>query len=228
MARKKKESFVMYHSQADAFLTMDDASAGRLIKAVFAKVLGLEVPELVGAEGMAYRFISGQIDRDSEKYYAACDIKRKAMERRWAKTSVDIYSGKQSSIDHPNNYRSSNDSVSVSESENESDTVSGSENESDPYITSCRVDSFGSDYIHGILPDTMIRTDATGQCGMVFSEVLEYGRLNGYRDDVVAEFWKTNEAHGWCVYGTPIRSWRAALDAWCKGTGTTADDTLPF
>ncbi|MGN0614203.1 MAG: DUF6291 domain-containing protein [Porcipelethomonas sp.] len=67
MAQKK--SFVLYTDNAEQFQILSDEQAGKLIKAIFAYSENNIVPDFAdGMLTMAFSFIKGQIDRDSEKW----------------------------------------------------------------------------------------------------------------------------------------------------------------
>lgn len=64
-----KESFVLYTDMEEQLGMLDNAEAGKLMKAIFAYMRSGEAEaELTGATKMAFLFIRKTLDRDGEKY----------------------------------------------------------------------------------------------------------------------------------------------------------------
>lgn len=64
-----KKSFVLYTDNAEQFQMLSDEQAGKLIKAIFCYSENKIMPDFAdGMLTMAFSFIKGQIDRDSEKW----------------------------------------------------------------------------------------------------------------------------------------------------------------
>ena len=64
-----KKSFVLYTDNAEQFEMLSDEQAGKLIKAIFSYSENKITPDFAdGMLTMAFSFIKGQIDRDSEKW----------------------------------------------------------------------------------------------------------------------------------------------------------------
>ncbi|MGN1086146.1 MAG: DUF6291 domain-containing protein [Porcipelethomonas sp.] len=64
-----KKSFVLYTDNMEQFEMLSDEQAGKLIKAIFAYSESNIMPDFHdGMLTMAFSFIKGQIDRDSEKW----------------------------------------------------------------------------------------------------------------------------------------------------------------
>lgn len=55
----------LHHSLADTLSMMDDASAGRLMKAMLAYSMTGEAPDLEGSEALVFSVVKGQIDEDA-------------------------------------------------------------------------------------------------------------------------------------------------------------------
>jgi len=73
LARKSFVLYVEYHQHLER-LTVEER--GNLITAIFDYVRSGALPELGGAEDMAFSFIRAQLDRDAAKYEAICERNR--------------------------------------------------------------------------------------------------------------------------------------------------------
>ena len=71
----ERKSFLLYLDYEEHLLLLDDSQRGRLFSALFVYARTGEKPKLTGAEGMAFSFISSQMDRDNEKWQAIRDKK---------------------------------------------------------------------------------------------------------------------------------------------------------
>lgn len=71
----ERKSFLLYLDYEKHLLLLDDLQRGRLFSALFAYARTGEKPKLTGAEGMAFSFISSQMDRDNEKWKSIRDKK---------------------------------------------------------------------------------------------------------------------------------------------------------
>ena len=76
-----REYFCAYHSYAKSIRNLSDAECGRLFKALLSYSAGDTLINLQGREGIAFDFITEQIDRDNEAYEAKCAKNRANGER---------------------------------------------------------------------------------------------------------------------------------------------------
>lgn len=67
-----REYFCAYHSYAKSIRNLSDAECGRLFKALLSYSAGDTLINLQGREGIAFDFITEQIDRDNEAYETKC------------------------------------------------------------------------------------------------------------------------------------------------------------
>lgn len=68
MNELNRKSFVFYFEWYDSISDLSDAQKIQILEAIISySKTGIE-PEINGVEGMAFRFIKGDLDRDSEKY----------------------------------------------------------------------------------------------------------------------------------------------------------------
>lgn len=67
-----REYFCAYHSYLKSIRNLSDGECGRLFKALLSYSAGDKLINLQGREGIAFDFITEQIDRDNEAYEAKC------------------------------------------------------------------------------------------------------------------------------------------------------------
>ena len=75
---ENKQSFVLYLDMRGPLELLSDAERGRLFSAIFAYAETGEVPELAGAESMAFAFIRTALDRDATRWEAVREKRREA------------------------------------------------------------------------------------------------------------------------------------------------------
>ena len=76
-----REYFCAYHSYLKSIRNLSDGECGRLFKALLSYSAGDKLINLQGREGIAFDFITEQIDRDNEAYEAKCAKNRLNGER---------------------------------------------------------------------------------------------------------------------------------------------------
>lgn len=76
-----REYFCAYHSYLKSIRNLSDGECGRLFKALLSYSAGDKLINLQGREGIAFDFITEQIDRDNEAYEAKCAKNRANGER---------------------------------------------------------------------------------------------------------------------------------------------------
>ena len=83
----KKQSFILYADIKEPLADLTDEQVGRLFRGILDYVSEGKDPKFRGAVGMAFAFIRGSLDRDSERY------QRKVERRRAAGKNGGIASG---------------------------------------------------------------------------------------------------------------------------------------
>ena len=78
MAKGEKRSFVLYYDYRKHLALLTDAERGKLLMSLLDYAEHGTTPELDGAVLMAFSFIAGQMDRDTEKYEETCRKRREA------------------------------------------------------------------------------------------------------------------------------------------------------
>jgi hypothetical protein len=71
-----KKSFVLYVSFWKHISGLDDHQLAQLTRAIFARAMDAEEPDMDGVTQMAFSFISDQMDRDREAYEETCRRRR--------------------------------------------------------------------------------------------------------------------------------------------------------
>ena len=67
-----RPGFMLYFELSPALETLEDAAAGRLLKALMAYAQHGEVRDLTGTESFAFMMMRGRMDRDAEAYREKC------------------------------------------------------------------------------------------------------------------------------------------------------------
>lgn len=89
-----KKSFVLYHDTRAAFDALENASAGELIKAIFAFQAGEEVT-LSPAVMPIFAMLKAQFIRDADKYQAICKARAEAGRRGGQQKAANAGNEKQ-------------------------------------------------------------------------------------------------------------------------------------
>ena len=98
-----KKSFVLYTDSAEQFEILSDEQAGKLIKAVFNYAENRILPKFDdGMLIMAFSFIKGQIDRDSEKWEETRKKRAEAGRKGGKQTQANASSAKQTKQNQAN------------------------------------------------------------------------------------------------------------------------------
>ena len=98
-----KNSFVLYTDSAEQFEILSDEQAGKLIKAVFNYAGNRILPKFDdGMLIMAFSFIKGQIDRDSEKWEETRKKRAEAGRKGGKQTQANASSAKQTKQNQAN------------------------------------------------------------------------------------------------------------------------------
>ena len=74
----KKESFIVHSDDAECVDALSDEGAGKLFKALLNYSKSGKLPELSGAEFMAFMFMKKQLDKDKQKYEEICERRKSA------------------------------------------------------------------------------------------------------------------------------------------------------
>ena len=78
MAKESRRSFLLYYDYRQHLAILSDEERGRLLMALLDYGENGTEPDLDGAALMAFSFISGQMDRDAEKYERIVQKRREA------------------------------------------------------------------------------------------------------------------------------------------------------
>lgn len=73
-----KRGFVLFYDYAEQFGALSDASAGKLIKAIFEYETTSATPKLPPKAEMAFMFIKNSLDENKDKYEKTCEKRREA------------------------------------------------------------------------------------------------------------------------------------------------------
>ena len=76
-----KRGFVLFHDYAEQFCSLSDASAGKLIKAIFEYEISGSCQKLPQRADMAFMFIKNSLDENRKKYEAVCEKRREARKK---------------------------------------------------------------------------------------------------------------------------------------------------
>ena len=73
-----KRGFVLFYDYAEQFGALSDASAGKLIKAIFEYETTSATPKLPPKAEMAFMFIKNSLDENKDKYEKTCEKRSEA------------------------------------------------------------------------------------------------------------------------------------------------------
>ena len=125
----KKNSFLMYIDSWDSIEELDTEQRGLLLTAIYAVVLGKELPEMDKETRIAFKMIRNQLVRDKTKYEETIEKRSKAgkkgAEKRWGQNNsktVENSTPEWQTIAKMADSDSDSDSDSVSVSDSDSET----------------------------------------------------------------------------------------------------------
>ncbi len=86
-----KDSFILYNSFYDPLKGLSDQDKARLFDAIFCYHIRGEVPDMSPVCQMAFNFMKGQFDRDSEKYLSTIVERNRRNGARGGRPPKDTY-----------------------------------------------------------------------------------------------------------------------------------------
>lgn len=197
---KKKNSFVLYASQAEAIKDLSLTQKGQLLDALFEYADNGEFPDIQdGFVKIAFRFISQQISIDTQRYEEACEKKREAIKRRWAQQkNAPISEGKK---DDSSRYTSiDNNTYLYNAIHNDNDNGNGNDN-----------DTKSTDVDYDVKKEKEIKRNVFVKPKI--EDVDAYIRERGYHFDAET-FYNFYESKGWMVGSNHMKDWKAACRTW--------------
>ena len=187
---KQRRYIMLFGDTQDAVDMLDDAAAGRLLKAILAYARdGTEV-SLPGDERLVYRMLMAQFARDEEAYRKKSERNRLQYEQRRATASAvqrdsapfsPQYQDKDE--DHDNNQ------------DQDQDKDKDNDNDKEGFCARAR----GGERFTPPTP----------------ADVAAYCQEAGLKFDP-ARFCDYNASRGWLVSGRPMTDWRAAARLWAS------------
>jgi hypothetical protein len=166
------------------------------------------VPNFTGEAALAFKFMQSTIDRANAKYDDICERRREYAKRgaavRWGKTRQGDECQKASygSISEQSNTNDSKDAYPNRNPNRNPESSNEDINKKKKESKEKKKEVFD--------PPTL-------------QEVEEYIKEKGYHTDA-QRFIDVNESVGWMRNNTPIRNWKAALNAWVR---TGVDELRP-
>ena len=185
MAEQEQKSFIIYKTWAKLFLELDDAEAGKLIKAICSHQEGLPVDLEDKLIRVIFNMIQEKMDEDKEKYQAKVDRIAKVNESRRSRNDIDTKSS-----------RNRNEVVGVTDTVTDTVTVLPKGND----IESVR-DLFNNTCI--FLPPCKAITKKRAE---LINETLDAFSI----DDIKSVFERANKSD--FLNGKNERGWKASFD----------------
>lgn len=187
-----RDSFVLYTEYAAHIERLSMEQRGELFTAIFAYQIGGKILKLDDVTGMAFDFISAQLDRDNLKYDETCR-KRSEAGKLGGRPKKAVSAEKQTEAKKANGYSEKQTKAKKADNENEDDNENVNED--------------GDDFNKSrpappkrFLPPTL-------------EEVEEYCAEKGYHIDA-QHFIAYYTSIGWKVGKNPMKDWQAAVASW--------------
>lgn len=131
MAKREKNSFILFYEWEDSIRSLTDEQAGQLLRALFAyEKRGEQYTGSDPAVALAMGFLYASLDRNREKYEETCR-KRSAAGKKGGAPRGNQNARKDENKQNKQKQAIQPDSESDSDSERDSERVSESENESE-------------------------------------------------------------------------------------------------
>lgn len=205
MAKKKKNSIILYTDYLVQLKTLNMKQRGTLLTALLLYQDGQPLPEMDDVTNLCFLFISADIDRANAHYDEIVAKRQAAIKKRWAQDDGN----RQKSIQMYTNVREKDkDTVKDKEKDNVKDKDKEREIN---YIGDAPAFSPSLDEIR--------------------EYVAERSKADGIYPDFTPErFLKYYEARDWTINGAKVTNWKALVDSWIeKPTGnhsamTTEED----
>ena len=86
--QREAPGFMLYADYAPGIDRLDDAEAGRLLKALLRIAAGEETPALAGMEGLVLAMMLPRIEADRKKYREICERNAAKARTRWEKDAA--------------------------------------------------------------------------------------------------------------------------------------------
>lgn len=183
----KKPGLIITEIQRDAWESLTDEQAGKLVKILIKYQFDDAIPDNLPPDlRMAFTFLKPVIDKQKDDYNAVCEKRRQAAEQRWSSQQMDA-----------NAYTSMQ---TIQEDANDANRIELNRTEWN------RID---------IEKSTHVDSKKTGKrfSRPSVEDVSEYIAEKGYTVDA-QHFIDYYEANGWKVGRNPMRDWRAAVRTW--------------
>ena len=198
----KKDSFVLYASQADAISDLTLEQKGILLDCLFEYVRSGVVPTIENsAVRIAFKFISIQIDRDSRKYELVSEKRREAVNKRWknrqeTNTPNDIQM-------NTNVYKKIQTDTKHTDNDNDNDNVY--DNESTKVDVNKKKDSKEKERENSEKSVRFVKPK--------IEEISEYIKEKSYHF-TAESFYNFYESKGWMIGKNKMKDWKAACRTW--------------
>ena len=221
-----RDSFIFYKSWGEVLSKLSGDVRLEVLDAVIMYGTTGNEPTFANAIAeVAFNFIKLDIDRNSNKYEALCDKRKKAIQARWDKSKsqpiqadtnhTNVYKCIQTDTKHTNEYKSykriHNDNDNVDEDVDVDDNVDVDEN---------------------IINDVQSNTNKKKRKSTRFvvptlAEIQEYIKQNHYDVDA-QKFLDYYTANGWMIGKAKVKDWRACIRTWQRNerTGRSSASSL--
>lgn len=187
-----RESFVLYTEYAKHLERLSMEQRGELLTAIFAYQMGNKITKLDDITGMAFDFISSQLDRDNLKYDETCRKRSKAGKLGGRPKKV-VPVEKQVEAKKANGFSEKQVQAKKADNDNEDDNENADENDD---VSEKRPTLPRKKFV----PPTL-------------DGIETYCAENGYHIDA-QHFISYYTANGWKVGKNPMKDWQAAVRMW--------------
>ena len=208
-----KKSFILYADLLNKVSVLNDEQMGKLFRAILIYSNTGEVIEMDQVVEMAFMFVKGSLDHNSEMYERRCKSIAEARERRKQKSQADI--NMESDRNHTDiNMKSSRYQTDIN-SDTDTDTVTDTVTDTD---TDTDTDK-----------DKRIKRESKKRESRfqrpTLPQIQDYVFEKALNVDP-ERFFDYYESNGWRVGRNPMKDWKAALRNWSskdskKNTNTT-------
>ena len=196
-----KKSFILHADLLNKVSVLNDEQMGKLFRAILIYSNTGEVIEMDQVVEMAFMFVKGSLDHNSEMYERRCKSIAEARERRKQKSQIDI------NMESDRNHTDINMKSSRYQTDINSDTDTVTDTDKDKRIKR-ESKKRESRFQRPTLPEIQ---------DYVFEKALNVDP---------ERFFDYYESNGWRVGRNPMKDWKAALRNWSskdskKNTNTT-------
>jgi hypothetical protein len=208
-----KKSFILHADLLNKVSVLNDEQMGKLFRAILIYSNTGEVIEMDQVVEMAFMFVKGSLDHNSEMYERRCKSIAEARERRKQKSQIDI--NMESDRNHTDinmkSIRYQTDINSDTDTDTDTDTVTDTDTDTD------------TDKDKRIKRESKKRESRFQR--PTLPQIQDYVFEKALNVDP-ERFFDYYESNGWRVGRNPMKDWKAALRNWSskdskKNTNTT-------